>query len=247
MELIPLDEFSKFKIKLEVTPNQLSFIKSIRKNPVTICHGMAGTGKSYIAIAEAIRTVLSGANKDKAISKALFLRPAVTVEENLGFLPGTLEEKTEPYMAPYEINLGKLLNHGNKFNKNFSYQTLSYLRGVTFDNVFVIMDEAQNASIKQLRMLLTRMGRHCKIVIIGDDSQADIGNGHGLKKCINALRHVRGIGVCKLDYEDNMRHPIIKDIIMAFDGISEEESQEKLEDVLCSMPGVEPIEYGKDF
>lgn len=228
--LVNLEEFLKVGIRLNATHNQAAFINKIRENIITFAYGQAGTGKTYIAIVEGIRSILTG--KD-GMSQLVFVRPAVEAEENLGFLPGTADEKIEPFMAPLWINAKKIL--GNKVNDSSKYistMSLAFLRGITFDNCYVILDEAQNTTISQMKLFLTRIGKNCKVVVVGDTKQSDIGSLTGLGDAVTRFKNVSGIGICKLTNEDNMRSAIVNRVICAYEGLDETEAKKQFSSLM---------------
>lgn len=218
-ELIEVSEFTKIGIRLSVTPNQLLMLEKIRKNVVTFVHGRAGTGKSYVSVAEAIRSLVDGSKKTK---KIIFVRAAVTSQEDIGFLPGTLEEKTEPYMGPLYAVMAKLtFGTDLKLAKKVETMTMSYMRGITFDDSFVILDEAQNTTSDQMKLFLSRIGKRTKVVVLGDTNQTDIGGKNGLEEAIKLFSKVPGIAVQKMTKEDNMRSPIVDSILRIYEGEDE--------------------------
>ncbi len=200
------------------TFGQASYVKSIRAKDVVFGVGPAGTGKTYIAVAMAI-----SAFKNKEVLKIILARPAVEAGERLGFLPGDLQEKVDPYLRPlydalYEI-LGRESALRLKEKEVIEVVPLAYMRGRTLDNSFIILDEAQNTTREQMKMFLTRLGFGSKAVITGDITQVDLPKGKesGLIHAIRALENVNGIDFCFLKDVDVVRHPLVKKIINAYD------------------------------
>lgn len=207
------------------TENQKKMITSVNKNDMLFAVGPAGTGKTYTAVALAVRAL-----KAKEIKRIVLTRPAVEAGENLGFLPGDLKEKLDPYMMPlYDAlrdmippeKLADMLEFGI-----IEIAPLAFMRGRTLDKAFVILDEAQNTTPMQMKMFLTRMGMTAKFVITGDMSQVDLPNRQksGLSYVLDVLKDVDGISVVRLDQNDVIRHSLVKKIIAAFD---DAESKEK--------------------
>jgi phosphate starvation-inducible PhoH-like protein len=179
--------------------------------------GPAGTGKTYTAVALAVRAL-----KNKEVKRLILTRPAVEAGENLGFLPGDLKEKLDPYLQPlYDalrdmLPAEKLAQHLE--NGVVQIAPLAFMRGRTLDNAFVILDEAQNATQSQMKMFLTRMGRSAKFIITGDTTQVDLPKNQpsGLIQAIKLLNNVKGIDFIQLDSSDVIRHKLVKDIILAY-------------------------------
>jgi phosphate starvation-inducible PhoH-like protein len=200
------------------TPNQKKMVKTSEQNDVMFAIGPAGTGKTYTAVALAVRAL-----KNKWVKKIILTRPAVEAGENLGFLPGDLKEKIDPYLRPLYDALDDMIPH----DKLSYYMTtrvievapLAFMRGRTLDNAFMILDEAQNATESQLKMFLTRIGPSAKCIITGDITQIDLPKNQesGLGKTIERLKDIKGIGVMKLDNRDVVRHKLVKEIIKAFE------------------------------
>lgn len=200
------------------TENQYKLFKSTEENDITFAVGPAGTGKTYTAVALAVRAL-----KNKMVKKIILTRPAVEAGESLGYLPGDIREKVDPYLQPlydslYDMvppdKLGYYLQ-----NKTIEIAPLAFMRGRTLNNAYVILDEAQNATSMQLKMFLTRIGPNAKFVINGDLTQVDLPGKQpsGLIKAINLLKKITGVGVVTLDVRDVSRHRIVKDIIHAYD------------------------------
>lgn len=200
------------------TPNQKRMYSAIYKYDMMFCIGPAGTGKTYTAIALAVRFL-----KNKKIKKIILTRPAVEAGENLGFLPGDLKEKLDPYMQPLYDALNDMLPAA-KLNSYFEDGTieiapLAFMRGRTLENAFVILDEAQNATLGQMKMFLTRMGENSKFIITGDVTQIDLPphQASGLIQTCQMLRNIDEINFIFLDENDVMRHPLVSKIIKKFE------------------------------
>lgn len=197
------------------TDNQQRYIDSIEKNIVTVCRGPAGSGKSLLAISEACNLL-----SKKKINKILISRTLVSCGEELGIFPGTLEEKIYPYFTPYIEYLKQFLGPDYQRlvgNETIEIKPLEILRGSTYHNTFMIIEESQNCTPRQLKMFLSRMGKGSKCVIVGDESQKDIKYFSGLEFCIEHLNGVRDCGMVKLGYEDILRNPYIGHILKIFD------------------------------
>ena len=200
------------------TPNQKKMVQACDKNDVVFAVGPAGTGKTYTAVALAVRAL-----KNSMVKKIILTRPAVEAGENLGFLPGDLKEKIDPYLRPLYDALDDMIQVDklNYFMQNriIEIAPLAYMRGRTLDNAFIILDEAQNATVTQIKMFLTRLGPSAKCMITGDLSQIDLPRSvhSGLRKAIDLLGHLNGISTVRLTADDVVRHRLVKDIIIAFD------------------------------
>ena len=200
------------------TIGQRKYVESIQKNTVTIGVGPAGTGKTYLAVAAAV-----AAFREKSIDRIILTRPAVEAGERLGFLPGDLQSKVDPYLRPLYDALFDTLG-ADTYNKylergNIEVAHLAYMRGRTLDNSFIILDEAQNTSREQMKMFLTRMGFGSKVVITGDVTQIDLRTDKvsGLKDAVRVLRDGEGIGICGLTQDDVVRHVMVQRIIKAYE------------------------------
>ena len=200
------------------TIGQKEYIKSVLHNTVTIGVGPAGTGKTYLAVAAAV-----AAFRDKQINRIILTRPAVEAGERLGFLPGDLQSKVDPYLRPLYDALFDMLG-AETYQKylergNIEVAPLAYMRGRTLDDSFIILDEAQNTSREQMKMFLTRLGFGSKIVITGDVTQIDLpdGKASGLKEAMRVLRDVEGIGICELTNADVVRHVMVQRIVEAYE------------------------------
>ena len=200
------------------TVNQKRMVTASDKNDIVFAVGPAGTGKTYTAVALAVRAL-----KNKIVKKIILTRPAVEAGENLGFLPGDLKEKIDPYLRPLYDALDDMIP-ADKLGYYMTTRTieiapLAYMRGRTLDNAFIILDEAQNSTDLQLKMFLTRIGANAKAIITGDITQIDLPPKvkSGLEKSARILRHIEGIGHVELDEEDVVRHKLVKAIIRAYD------------------------------
>jgi phosphate starvation-inducible PhoH-like protein len=200
------------------TANQQKMVASARDNDILFALGPAGTGKTYTAVALAVRAL-----KNKEVRKIIITRPAVEAGENLGFLPGDLKEKIDPYLRPiYDALDDMIVAEKLKLyqeNRTIEIAPLAYMRGRTLNNAFILLDEAQNTTPMQIKMFLTRMGPNSKAIITGDPSQTDLPTRQksGLSDAISILGGIRGIGIVKLDAADVVRHKLVKDIIVAYD------------------------------
>jgi phosphate starvation-inducible PhoH-like protein len=202
------------------TLNQKRLVDSCLKNDMVFAIGPAGTGKTYTGVALAVKAL-----KEKEVKRIILTRPAVEAGENLGFLPGDLKEKLDPYMQPlYDalrdmIPAEKLASHIE--NGVIQIAPMAFMRGRTLDNAFVILDEAQNTTHAQMKMFLTRMGKNAKFLITGDPGQIDLPRRviSGLKEALLVLNKVEGIGVIYLDDKDVIRHKLVKKVIEAYKGL----------------------------
>tara|TARA_B100000780_G_scaffold242185_1_gene184890 strand:+ start:8 stop:949 length:942 start_codon:yes stop_codon:yes gene_type:complete len=199
------------------TSNQRKMICEIKKNDMLFAIGPAGTGKTYTAVAIAVKSL-----KDKEVKRIIFTRPAVEAGENLGFLPGDLKEKLDPYMQPIYDALFDMIpiERLNDYLEQGTIQIapLAFMRGRTLDKAFVILDEGQNTTEKQMKMFLTRMGRSAKFIITGDETQIDLPKNQksGLTNAVNTLKDIKDISFITLDGNDVIRHKLVKDIINAY-------------------------------
>ena len=199
------------------TIGQKEYVDSISQNPVPIGVGPAGTGKTYLAVAAAV-----AAFRERKINRIILTRPAVEAGERLGFLPGDLQSKVDPYLRPLYDALFDMLG-AETYQKylergNIEVAPLAYMRGRTLDDSFIILDEAQNTSCEQMKMFLTRMGFGSKMVITGDATQIDLPADKlsGLKQAVRVLKNVEGIGICELTDQDVVRHVMVQRIIKAY-------------------------------
>ncbi len=200
------------------TKNQKRLVDEFYKNDLIFALGPAGTGKTYTAIALAVRAL-----KNKEVKKLILTRPAVEAGERLGFLPGDMKDKLDPYLQPLYDALRDMI-HPKKLEALMEegiiqIAPLAYMRGRTLDSAFVILDEAQNTSLGQLKMFLTRMGCHAKFIVTGDATQVDLPNKNdsGLLKGVGLVKDIKGIAIVNFTTEDIVRHPLVTKIINAFD------------------------------
>ena len=202
------------------TLNQKKIVESMEKNDMIFAIGPAGTGKTYTGVALAVKAL-----KEKQVKRIILTRPAVEAGENLGFLPGDLNEKLDPYMQPLYDALRDMIPTANLQNYiekgTIQIAPLAFMRGRTLDNAFVILDEAQNSTHSQMKMFLTRMGQNAKFMITGDPGQIDLPRRmiSGLKEALLILKNKKDIGIIQLDDKDVIRHPIVKKIIDAYKSI----------------------------
>lgn len=200
------------------TLGQKQYIQTIKENNIVFGIGPAGTGKTYLAVATAV-----AAFKSKEVDKIILTRPAIEAGESLGFLPGDMQEKVDPYLRPLYDALGEMLGY-EVFHKNLErglieVAPLAYMRGRTLDNSFIILDEAQNTTPEQMKMFLTRMGFCSRIVVTGDITQIDLPRDKksGLKDAEIVLKNVEGIEFVYLDERDVVRHPLVQRIVKAYE------------------------------
>ncbi len=211
------------KIIRAKTKNQKLLVSASDKNDILFAVGPAGTGKTYTAVALAVRAL-----KNKVVKKIILTRPAVEAGENLGFLPGDLKEKIDPYLRPLYDALDDMIPSDKlnyyMTNRVIEIAPLAYMRGRTLDNAFIILDEAQNTTELQIKMFLTRIGPSAKAVITGDMTQIDLPKNQqsGLGKAIHILKNIEGIAHIELDDEDVVRHRLVKQIIRAYEKASNE-------------------------
>lgn len=206
------------KVVRAKTANQKLMATTSEQNDILFAIGPAGTGKTYTAVALAVRAL-----KNKAVRKIILTRPAVEAGESLGFLPGDLKEKIDPYLRPLYDALDDMIPSDKlsyyMANRIIEIAPLAYMRGRTLDNAFILLDEAQNATDLQLKMFLTRIGANAKAIITGDVTQVDLPKNQksGLIKASRILRNINGIGHVELDEADVVRHRLVKQIIRAYD------------------------------
>lgn len=210
------------KIKAR-TINQRKMVESAKQNDILFAIGPAGTGKTYTAVALAVVAL-----KEREIRRIILTRPAVEAGENLGFLPGDLKEKIDPYLRPLYDALEDMIP-SDKLKSMIESRTveiapLAFMRGRTLDNCYVILDEAQNSTDLQLKMFLTRMGPNAKLIITGDLTQVDLPKKQmsGLLRALKILRNIDGISIVELDTQDVVRHKLVKEIIKAYDKADEQ-------------------------
>ncbi len=211
------------------TPNQRVLLEESVKNDLLFAIGPAGTGKTYTAIALAVKAL-----KNKEIKKIILSRPAVEAGENLGFLPGDLKEKIDPYLQPLYDALQDMIpaKKLEEFMKDGTIQIapLAFMRGRTLSNAFVILDEAQNTTVNQLKMFLTRMGINAKFIVTGDITQIDLpkNSQSGLIHALKILRKIKSISIIEFDKRDIVRHRLVRDIVEAYEKKAEAEAKKEV-------------------
>ena len=207
---------------------QKEYVDLVRGNDIVFSVGPAGTGKTYLAVAMAVRALL-----DKQVKRIILTRPAVEAGEKLGFLPGTLEEKVDPYLRPLYDALHDMIEPEKlerlMIDHTIEIAPLAYMRGRTLSGSFIILDEAQNSTAAQMKMFLTRMGYDSKIVVTGDLTQTDLPGGtrSGLKDALELVDGIRGIGVVRFTDADVVRHPLVAALIRAYDGRDRAQSESR--------------------
>jgi len=200
------------------TNGQIDYVKSVYDNDIVFCNGPAGTGKTFLAVSFAFSALEKG-----IVDRIILCRPAVEAGENLGFLPGDLKDKVDPYLAPLYDALNILIDEKKLIklleNKVIEIVPLAYMRGRTLDNAFMILDEAQNATVGQMKMFLTRLGVGSKSIITGDITQIDLNTRveSGLVQVAGILNQIDGIGFIKLNQDDVVRHSLVKKILQAYE------------------------------
>lgn len=205
------------KLIKALTPNQKRLVDAVHKKDMVFATGPAGTGKTYTSVALAVKAL-----KNKEVKRIVLTRPAVEAGESLGFLPGDLKEKLDPYLQPLYDALRDMIHHeklaGLVERGIIEVAPLAFMRGRTLDNAFVILDEAQNTTHSQMKMFLTRMGKRAKFIITGDPGQVDLPlkQKSGLKEAMHILHGVKGISFIHLDGKDVVRHKLVKKIIEAY-------------------------------
>ncbi|BDC98889.1 PhoH family protein [Persicobacter psychrovividus] len=206
------------------TENQKTLVDTVKKNDLVFALGPAGTGKTYISVAMAVKAL-----KNKEVKKIIITRPAVEAGENLGFLPGDLQEKLDPYLRPIYDALHDMIPAEKlkifQENNIIEIAPLAYMRGRTLKDAFILLDEAQNTTPMQIKMFLTRMGQNSKVIITGDESQVDLPlkQKSGLKESLKILEGISGIGVVRLQASDVIRHKLVKHIIRAYDQFEDQQ------------------------
>ncbi|MGM9658945.1 MAG: PhoH family protein [Eubacteriales bacterium] len=208
------------------TVGQQKYVDSIKKNTIVFGIGPAGTGKTFLAVAMAVTAL-----KQKQISRIVLTRPAVEAGEKLGFLPGDLQSKIDPYLRPLYDALGEMLgseSFSRYLEKNIiEIAPLAYMRGRTLDNAFIILDEAQNTTPEQMKMFLTRLGNNSKAIITGDITQIDLPfiRASGLVEAVGILDDIEGIDIFKFTHKDVVRHPLVQKIILAYEKKTQPDSR----------------------
>ena len=200
------------------TEGQREYLEAIRDHDLVFCVGPAGTGKTYLAVATAVEAL-----KDKRYRKIVLVRPAVEAGESLGFLPGDLQAKINPYLRPLLDALGEMMDYDQlkRYTSDdiIEVAPLAYMRGRTLNNAFIIMDEAQNTTISQMKMFLTRMGANSKVVVTGDATQVDLPRQtqSGMTDALKRLGKIEGLACVRLGTKDIVRHRLVNDIVKAYD------------------------------
>jgi phosphate starvation-inducible PhoH-like protein len=237
-------------IKRTVQPrslNQSRYVEAIEQNDMVFGVGPAGTGKTYLAVAMAVAAINA-----KRVSRIVLVRPAVEAGERLGFLPGTLQEKIDPYLRPLYDALFDMIDV-EKVDKMLERNVievapLAFMRGRTLNDAFIILDEAQNTTIEQMKMFLTRMGNNSKAVITGDITQIDLPNPRksGLLDAINILGGVEGVSFCHFEEGDVVRHPLVQRIVRAYESAKPQQQELPLEGaIVVGGPSIEERAEGK--
>ena len=203
--------------KVQLRQSQHKYLNQIEKNEITFCYGPAGTSKTFTACFAGLKLL-----KEKKIKQIILCKPIQEAGEKLGFLPGDKDEKVDPYMKSYKSNIEKIIGHEQTkllFDKNIiKFEPLAYMGGDTFDDSLMILDEAQNATFKQLMLFVTRMGRDSKVIVTGDVSQADIAASRvSLPDFINLIENVNGVGTHIFGEKDIVRAKILQDIVNRYD------------------------------
>ena len=210
------------------TANQKALVEAVRNHDLVFAIGPAGSGKTYISVAMAVQAL-----KNKEVQKIIITRPAVEAGENLGFLPGDLKEKIDPYLRPIYDALGEMIPaeklRNYQENNIIEIAPLAYMRGRTLNNAFVLLDEAQNTTAMQMKMFLTRMGPNSKMIVTGDQSQVDLPRHQksGLSESVKILKNVKGIATVELTAKDVVRHKLVKQIISAYDKMPQTNDKSK--------------------
>ena len=210
------------------TIGQRKYVETIKKNTIVLGLGPAGTGKTFLAVAMAVEAL-----RNKSVSRIILTRPAVEAGERLGFLPGDLQSKIDPYLRPLYDALFEMLgpeNYARHMERGtIEIAPLAYMRGRTLDDSFIILDEAQNTTMEQMKMFLTRLGYNSKAVVTGDLSQTDlpVGKKSGLSVASRILENIEGIGVFKFTDKDVVRHHLVRKIINAYDNYERENNERK--------------------
>jgi phosphate starvation-inducible PhoH-like protein len=212
-----IDVYSRHVVVRPRTPGQTAYIDSIRENDLVFCVGPAGSGKTYLAVAMAVAMLKAG-----QIQRIVLVRPAVEAGEKLGFLPGDMQAKVNPYLRPLFDAMHDMMTYDQikRFIANdvIEVAPLAFMRGRTLNNSSIILDEAQNTTISQMMMFLTRLGNNSKMIVTGDDSQVDLDKpeSSGMIDALRRLRGIAGIGIIRLEQQDIVRHRLVQDIVTAY-------------------------------
>lgn len=218
---IPTEPIIRNRFGIAIAPktrSQVELVKAVAKNDVIFAKGPAGTGKTFLAVALAVASL-----ENREAERICLVRPAVEAGETLGFLPGDLKEKIAPYLRPIQDSLSELLpaEKLRRYEESGAIEVapLAYMRGRTLKRAFIILDEAQNTTVAQMKMFLTRLGPHSKAIITGDTSQVDLAKGEesGLKHAMRILSGIHGIAQITFGATDVLRHPLVKDILLAYE------------------------------
>lgn len=213
-----IEVFHKARSVQPIGPGQKHYVQAMRDHDLVFCTGPAGSGKTYLATAMAVNAL-----RQEQVRKIVLVRPAVEAGEKLGFLPGDMLAKVNPYLRPLLDALGDILDYDHVqryLDKDIvEIIPMAFMRGRTLNNTFIILDEGQNTTVTQMKMFLTRMGQHSRIVVTGDTTQTDLPEHvtSGLIDAVNRLRHIPGVGTIQLSGEDIVRHPLVRRIVAAYD------------------------------
>ncbi|GMU22618.1 MAG: phosphate starvation protein PhoH [Phycisphaerae bacterium] len=212
-----IDVYARHAIVRPKTPGQAAYIDAVQNNDLVFCVGPAGSGKTYLAVAMAVAMLKAG-----SISRIVLVRPAVEAGEKLGFLPGDMQAKVNPYLRPLFDAMHDMMNYDQikRFIANdvIEVAPLAFMRGRTLNNSAVILDEAQNTTVSQMMMFLTRLGHHSKMIVTGDDSQVDLERPEtsGITDALRRLKNIPGIGIIRLEQQDIVRHRLVQNIVTAY-------------------------------